>query len=95
MARHISELPSAREPKALEKASKDLEAVSVNQEAIQTAIKKPRQIKRGKQRAAVALAASNVVFNVAVLQLQGLHFLKIDYPHQFLIKKLLPCHFGE
>lgn len=89
----MNELPSAREPKQLEKQSKDLESAPRDQEAVQTAVRKPRQIKRGKQRAAVALAASNIVFNVAVLQLQGLHFLHIDNPHQFLIKKLLPFHF--
>lgn len=73
----------------IEKLGAEIESLSTDQEALRIVKTKPKAIKRSRHRAATALAASNQVFNHAVLELQGLSFLPRFRPEEFMIKKIL------
>jgi hypothetical protein len=71
------------------------ESAQTNLEAIRSVKVKSANTKRGRQRAAAALAASNAMFSAAVLELQGFGFLPRENAHEFLIMKLLPEYFNK
>lgn len=87
---------SNAEKSTLEKLGGEIESLTTDKEVQQMVRRLPAKIKRGKQRAALALAASNTVFQRAVDELQGLGILHYDSPtYEFLIRKILPTHFSK
>lgn len=78
-----------------EKVSDNNPEAAQRVEIIRSVKNKSAKTKRGRQRAATALAASNAMFSAAVLELQGFGFLPRENAHEFLIMRLLPEYFNK